>query len=98
VVLSRQNYVGFIHVMRQFQRQISVFRGRGGYEMFSRRARSARAYCEHEKTVTIRYAGIERTICESCGHVGIRGLDGLTGTASRSQFVRESERVSAPVG
>jgi hypothetical protein len=66
--------------------------------MFTRRARLARPDCEHEKTVTIRNAGIERTVCESCGHVGIRGLDGLTGTARRSQFNRESERASAPVG
>jgi hypothetical protein len=97
VVLGRPNYVRFIHVMRQFQRQISMFRGPGGYEMFTRRARLARPDCEHEKTVTIRNAGIERTVCESCGHVGI-GV-GRTDRHCKAKPVQsKSERASAPVG
>lgn len=64
--------------------------------MFSKRAR--RAECEHHSSVTVRHAGIERTVCESCGNVSLRGLEGLSGSVSRNQFERESERSHAIVG
>ncbi|MFZ0012704.1 MAG: hypothetical protein WAL25_01195 [Acidimicrobiia bacterium] len=66
--------------------------------MFTRRGRFARPDCEHEKTVTVRNAGIERAVCETCGHVSFRGMDGVAGTASRNQFERESERSPSQVG
>ncbi|MGF1617845.1 MAG: hypothetical protein ACFCU2_08590 [Acidimicrobiia bacterium] len=31
--------------------------------------------CEHEQGVTTRNHGLERQVCESCGHVTIRLLD-----------------------
>lgn len=64
--------------------------------MFSKKAR--RAECEHRNIVTVRNAGIERTVCEACGNVSLRGLEGLSGSVSRSQFERESERSHAIVG
>jgi hypothetical protein len=60
--------------------------------VFSRRGRPARD-CGHVKTVTVRNAGIERTVCELCGHVSFRASEGLSGSADRSQFEREIERV-----
>ncbi len=60
--------------------------------MFSKKYKLARADCDHIHAVTIRNGGIERTVCESCGHVSFRGLEGLSGTASRDQFMREAER------
>lgn len=66
--------------------------------MLSRRGRFARADCEHIDTVTIRNGGIERTVCETCGHVSFRGLEGLSGMASRSQFERASEREPSLTG
>lgn len=66
--------------------------------MFIRRGRFARPDCEHLDTVTVRNNGIERTVCETCGHVSFKGLESLSGTASRSQFERESERSSATAG
>lgn len=58
--------------------------------MFARK--HARTECAHEDAVTIRTAGIERTVCEKCGKVSIHADDGLSGQADRSQFERESER------
>lgn len=66
--------------------------------MFVRKGRLAPAGCEHPNIVTIRNSGIERTVCESCGHVSLRGLEGLSGTADRSQFGRIVERSRQPVG
>lgn len=66
--------------------------------MFARRGRSARGRCEHVNTITVRNGGIERTVCESCGHMSFRGLEGLSGSADRNQFEREVERAHTPTG
>lgn len=60
--------------------------------MFVRKPRPARADCEHLDTVTVRNSGIERTVCETCGHVSFKGLEELSGSVKRSQFERASER------
>lgn len=65
--------------------------------MFARRGKRARADCEHVNTVSVRNAGIERTVCEICGHVSLKGLDGISGTVSRSQFERASEKSASMV-
>lgn len=66
--------------------------------MFVRRGRLAPGACEHPNSVTVRNSGIERTVCESCGRVSFRGLEGLSGEADRSQFGRDIERSKANVG
>jgi len=66
--------------------------------MFVRKGRLASAECEHQDIVTIRNSGIERTVCEACGHVSFRGLEGLSGIVDRRQFERIAERPKAPVG
>ncbi|HUG08664.1 MAG TPA: hypothetical protein VMP13_07200 [Acidimicrobiia bacterium] len=60
--------------------------------MFTRNKRSTRAHCEHRDVVTVRNAGIERTVCETCGWVSFEAHESLTGGAERSQFERETER------
>lgn len=60
--------------------------------MFTRWGKLARAECEHPRTVIVHNAGIERTVCESCGHVSFTRLDGLAGSADRRQFEREVDR------
>jgi hypothetical protein len=62
----------------------------GRLQLFARK--NARAECAHEKTVTIRTVGIERTVCEKCGRVSIHALEALSGEVDRSQFERESDR------
>ena len=68
----------------------------GGIEVFVKRGRVDRAKCAHDSTITVINAGIERTVCESCGNVSINASEGLSGTASRSQFEREIERAEQP--
>lgn len=72
--------------------------GQGGYEMLTRRGKLARGQCEHPSKVTVRNGGIERTVCESCGHMSFRGLEGLSGSADRGQFERDMERSKNTVG
>lgn len=64
--------------------------------MFTKKIRLARAQCDHSSTLTVRNSGIERTVCEACGHVSFQPLEGLSGTADRRKFERpvESERTS----
>jgi len=72
----------------------SDLEGQGGFQMFARKGRSARE-CAHSTTINVRNSGIERTVCESCGHVSFRGLEGLSGRADRRQFEREIERTES---
>lgn len=60
--------------------------------MFAKKGMFAGADCDHPTSVTVRNSGIERTVCETCGHVSFRGLEGLSGEADRSQFERDIER------
>jgi hypothetical protein len=65
--------------------------------MFVRKGRFASTDCEHLPTVTVRNSGIERTVCEACGHVSLRGVEGLSGTVDRRRFERDAERFKEPV-
>lgn len=66
--------------------------------MFDRLGRFAQKECGHADIVTVRNSGIERTVCETCGKVSFRGLEGLSGIVDRRQFERVAERPKAPVG
>jgi hypothetical protein len=66
--------------------------------MLVRKGRLASAECEHKNIFTVRNSVIERTVCEACGHVSFRGLEGLSGIVDRRQFERVAERPKAPVG
>lgn len=66
--------------------------------MFYRRGRLAPAECDHPSRVTVRNAGIERTVCESCGHVSFRSAEELSGEADRRKFERDIERSRGAVG
>lgn len=68
----------------------------GGFQMFTRNKRSTRARCEHRDVVTVLNAGIERTVCETCGRVSFEAHESLTGGAERSQFERDIDH--QPVG
>jgi hypothetical protein len=63
--------------------------------MIAKRGMFARAECEHTSSVTVRNAGIERTVCETCGHVSFRASEGLSGTVDRRMFERDIERTGS---
>jgi hypothetical protein len=48
--------------------------------------------CAHRVTLTVQSAGIERVVCEACGHVSVHFLSGLSGEVDRDRFARPIER------
>jgi len=48
--------------------------------------------CAHRVTVTVQSTGVERVVCEACGHVSVQFLSGLTGEVDRDRFARPVER------
>ena len=48
--------------------------------------------CAHSVSVTVQSTGIERVVCEACGHVSVHFLSGLTGEVDRDRFARPIER------
>ena len=48
--------------------------------------------CSHDVTVSVRMSGLERVVCERCGHVTVRYLSALSGSVDRSRFAREADR------
>lgn len=50
--------------------------------------------CLHHELVTVVSIGMERVICESCGHVSFRYLGELSGNIDRSRFGRQVDRAA----
>lgn len=48
--------------------------------------------CFHPSTLSTTTAGLERIVCESCGHLSVRYLGGLEYPADRRQFARPADR------
>lgn len=55
----------------------------------SMRARPER--CAHVSRVSVIVAGIERTVCDACGHVSFASLGELTGEVERRRFARPAD-------
>jgi hypothetical protein len=62
--------------------------------MLNRWGRPDRLRCEHSQRVTIRGGGVERAVCESCGHVSINAPQGLSGRVDRAKFRRVVDRIT----
>jgi hypothetical protein len=60
----------------------------------SRRSRQA-AECLHTETISTTTAGLERIVCEACGHLSFRFPEFLSGPVDREMFVRPAD-VPAP--
>ena len=50
--------------------------------------------CVHSETVNVISNGLERVICEQCGHVSVRYESMISGDLSRSQFPRKADERS----
>lgn len=57
----------------------------------SRRKRR-QARCSHRVTISVQASGIERQVCEACGHVSVQYVSGLSGEVDRDRFARPIER------
>lgn len=47
--------------------------------------------CKHQSTVSVISAGLERVICELCGHVSVRYESMIRQDVKRSQFTRQAD-------
>jgi hypothetical protein len=50
--------------------------------------------CTHAETVNVISDGLERVICEQCGHVSIRYESMISGDVRRSQFPRRADQLA----
>lgn len=67
----------------------------GGIEV-AIRPRTRPAECAHETCLTITAAGVERSICETCGHISVRFLSELSGPVTREHFARPADECLEP--
>lgn len=51
-----------------------------------------RRRCSHRVTVSVRSTGVERVVCEECGHVSVHFLTDLDGEIERTSFARPIDR------
>jgi hypothetical protein len=49
--------------------------------------------CAHRSTVSVQSSGVERVVCETCGHVSVHFVADLAGEVERDRFARPVERV-----
>jgi hypothetical protein len=45
----------------------------------------------HEETLTTITCGLQRIVCESCGHVGVRYIRPIAGPIDRRRFARQAD-------
>ena len=57
-----------------------------------RNHRSNPENCSHSGAITVRSTGIERIVCETCGHVSIRFETAANDEFQRDVFARQSRR------
>ena len=61
----------------------------------NRKEAKLRANCEHEATLSTITAGIERTVCEACGHLTMRHVAVACSPVDRATFAREIDEKHA---
>lgn len=66
----------------------------GGIELAIRH-RVRPGECPHDSVLTISAAGVERSICETCGHISVNFPSELSGPVTRRHFARPTDEVQA---
>lgn len=61
--------------------------------MLGTKSRINQATCQHTTTITISAAGMERAICEACGHVSFNYQPELTKSIDRERFARTVDQL-----
>ena len=59
----------------------------------NRKEAKLRANCAHEAMLSTTTAGIERTVCEACGHLTMRHVAMACGPVDRAIFAREVDQL-----
>ncbi|HEY6635507.1 MAG TPA: hypothetical protein VI141_07825 [Acidimicrobiia bacterium] len=55
------------------------------------RPRTRPGVCLHQHVLTVVACGVERTICEICGHIGVSFVSEVTGPVTRQHFARPAD-------
>lgn len=53
--------------------------------------------CSHSKTITISTSGLDRNVCEMCGHVSMTFTSDLEGDIDRNVFARQADEPSQDI-
>jgi hypothetical protein len=69
----------------------------GGIHVAVSSKRQATKECPHTETLTTTTAGVERVVCEACGHLSFSFPEVLSGPVHRRWFARPADRVEEPV-
>jgi hypothetical protein len=59
----------------------------------AKRVRQTAKVCQHTETLITATAGLERIVCETCGHLSFNFPDVLSGPVHRRWFARPADRV-----
>lgn len=66
----------------------------GGIELEIRhRGRSGE--CPHDTAITVSAAGVQRSICENCGHISVNFSAVVSGPVTRGHFARPADEAHA---
>jgi len=63
----------------------------------AKRVRQTAKVCPHIETLTTATAGLERIVCEACGHLSFNFPEDLSGPVHRRWFARPADRVELPI-
>lgn len=55
------------------------------------RPRTRPGECHHDHVLTITACGVERSICETCGHISVSFVSEVSGPVSRGHFARPAD-------
>ena len=61
----------------------------------NRKELKLRAQCAHSETLTTITAGIERSVCETCGHLSMSYVSEFCGPVERAVFARQIDEMHA---
>lgn len=53
------------------------------------------AECAHDAVLTVTTAGVERSICETCGHISVNFSAVVSGPVTRHHFARPADEAHA---
>lgn len=65
----------------------------GGLQVVVKRSRPRP--CEHGQILTTITCGLQREVCETCGHVSVSYIRPIAGPIDRHRFARQADLVSA---
>jgi hypothetical protein len=69
----------------------------GGIHVAVSTKRIAGKECPHAETLITTTAGVERIVCETCGHLSFSFPEALSGPVHRRWFARPADQIEEPI-